>query len=144
MELVIQPAIRSNMNAVSELLHDNQLPTEDIFEQKIKFFIALINNVIVGTIGVEKYQHTGLQRSLAVDKEFRNLHIGKKLLNHLFDYCSAEKIRKLYLLTTTAEEYFTRFGFQKIDRVNIPEVISQTKEFQDICPLTATTMYKKQ
>ncbi len=35
MELVIQPAIRSNMNAVSELLHDNQLPTEDIFEQKI-------------------------------------------------------------------------------------------------------------
>lgn len=144
MDIVIQPAIRSNMNAVMKLLLNNQLPTEDVYDQKNQFFVALINNVIIGTIGIEKYKHLGLQRSLAVNKEFRNLNIGKKLLLHLFDYCSTEKIKKLFLLTTTVEKYFYRSGFQEINRTDVPDVISKTKEFQDICPISAVTMAKIQ
>ncbi len=144
MKLVIQPAKSFHLVEIAKLLLDNQLPTEDIHENKIKFFVALVNNVVVGTIGIEKYNHLGLQRSLAVNKEFRNLNIGEKLLKHLFDYSTSEKIRRLYLLTTTAEDYFNRFGFQAINRTDVPEVISNTKEFQDICPQSAVTMFKNQ
>ncbi len=144
MELVIRPAKSSNLKEVTKLLLDNQLPTDDIIDRKNYFFIALINNVIVGTIGVEKYKNVGLLRSLAVNKEYRNLNIAKKLLIHLFDYCSSKKIEQLYLLTTTAEEYFYRYGFHIIDRYKVPDVISKTNEFNDICPLSAVVMFKNQ
>lgn len=62
----------------------------------------------------------------------------------MFDYCTYEKTEQLYLLTTTAEKYFYKFGFQAINRVDVPEVISQTKKFQDICPLSAVAMHKTQ
>ena len=62
----------------------------------------------------------------------------------MFDFCSSEKIEQLYLLTTTAEKYFYKFGFQAIDRVDVPKEILQTKEFKDICPLYAITMYRNQ
>ncbi len=144
MKLVIQPAKSFHLVEIMKLLLNNQLPTEDINEQKIQFFVAIVNNVVVGAIGIEKYNHLGLQRSLAVNNEYRNLNIGKKLLLHLFDYCSTAKIKKLFLLTTTAEKYFYRFGFQAINRTDVPEVISNTKEFQDICPQSAVTMFKNQ
>ena len=65
MNLIIQPAKNLHLNELSKLLHANQLPMEDILDQKIQFFVALINNVI---IGIEKYQHFGLKRSLAVNQ----------------------------------------------------------------------------
>lgn len=62
----------------------------------------------------------------------------------MFDYCTSEKTEQLYLLTSITEYYYHRFGFKEIDRVEVPEEISRTKEFQDICPLSAIAMYKNQ
>ena len=82
-------------------------------------------------------------RSLAVKDTFKNQKIGERLVKHLLNFSSAEKIEELYLLTTTAEKYFEKFGFQKADRFKIHETIKQTREFKDICPVSAVVMYKK-
>jgi amino-acid N-acetyltransferase len=100
-------------------------------------------NQIIGSIGIEKYNQIGLSRSLAVDSKFINQKVGERLIQYLLDFCINEKITGLYLLTTTAEKYFDKFGFHKIERNNVPEKIVQTREFNDICPLSAVVMKKK-
>jgi amino-acid N-acetyltransferase len=49
-------------------------------------------------------------------------------------------LRALYLLTTTAEHYFPRFGFTRVDRSAVPADIRATEEFRSACPASATVM----
>ena len=58
------------------------------------------------------------------------------------NYCHEESIDDLYLLTTTAEKYFLKFGFNKIEKISAPELIKQTEEFKSICPESAVFMHK--
>lgn len=84
MNLIIQPAKNSDLKEITSLLLDNQLPTIDINENTVQLFVGLINNEIIGTIGLEKYKPFGLLRSLAVNDEYKNHKIGEKLVKHLF------------------------------------------------------------
>ena len=143
MNLIIQHTKNSDLKEITNLLLDNQLPTADITEDSIQLFVGLIKNEIVGTIGLETYKPIGLLRSLAVKDVYKNHKMGEKLVKHLFDFCISNDMEDLYLLTTTAEKYFSKFGFQKIDRRKVPEVIMQTKEFKDICPVSAVVMHKR-
>jgi amino-acid N-acetyltransferase len=45
------------------------------------------------------------------------------------------------LLTTTAEDFFLRFGFQPISRVEFPLAVQASVEFQEVCPDSATGMF---
>jgi amino-acid N-acetyltransferase len=54
----------------------------------------------------------------------------------------ARKLDALYLLTTTAENFFTRFGFAVTDRANVPKPIAATCEFREACPASAAVMVK--
>ena len=49
----------------------------------------------------------------------------------------------LYLLTTTAEEFFARCGYEPIDRSRVPEAIRATAEFQSLCPASSVCMRKR-
>ncbi len=49
-------------------------------------------------------------------------------------------IENLYLLTTTAADYFERRGFTRIERSQVPERLRATAEFQGTCPASATVM----
>ena len=37
-------------------------------------------------------------------------------------------IRAVYLLTTTAERFFPRFGFEVIDRADVPDSVMRSAE----------------
>jgi amino-acid N-acetyltransferase len=52
------------------------------------------------------------------------------------------KIREIYLLTTTAAEFFTHLGYRQVDRALAPAAIASTKEFSSLCPSTAVFMVK--
>jgi amino-acid N-acetyltransferase len=142
MNLKIRTATNSDLKEIIALLSANHLPTIDINENSVVLFVGLVNNELIGTIGIEKYDHIGLLRSLAVKDEFKSHKVGETLMKNLFDFCKVEQITNLYLLTTTADSYFDKFGFHKIDRNIVPEVIMQTREFKDICPLSAIVMQK--
>jgi amino-acid N-acetyltransferase len=139
----IQPASKNDLKGIVELLTSNQLPTIDISESSVQLFAATVNNQLIGSIGIEKYNQIGLLRSLAVESKYKNQKVGERLIQYLLDFCINEKITELYLLTTTAEKYFDKFGFHQIERNNVPEKIVQTREFNDICPLSAVVMKKK-
>ena len=142
MYLIIQQATEKDLDAIKKLLDDNNLPTTDIHQDNIQLFIGLIDDKIMSVIGLEKYKNVGLLRSLAVTDLFKNQQVGSRLIRHIVDLCASEHIDKIYLLTTTADKYFVKFGFTKIERMEAPDILKQTREFKDICPVSAVLMYK--
>lgn len=49
----------------------------------------------------------------------------------------------MYLLTTTAENYFPAFGFRPVDRSAVPTELMASPEFQGACPASAIVMRKE-
>jgi len=123
MELTIRTATENEYRAIIHLLASNHLPTADIYEKNITLFIGLIENEIVATIGIETYGNEALLRSLCVKEGFKNQKLGEQMLSYLLSFCKTKNIKTLYLLTTTAEHYFVRYGFEKITRDETPETI---------------------
>ncbi|MCX5761786.1 MAG: GNAT family N-acetyltransferase, partial [Gemmatimonadetes bacterium] len=49
-------------------------------------------------------------------------------------------IRTLWMLTTTADQWFPRFGFTVTARADVPEPVRASVEFQGACPDSAIVM----
>lgn len=143
MSLNIRKANTNEYRAITHLLASHKLPTSDINESNVELFVGLIDENIVATIGIEKHHSLGLLRSLCVKEDFKNQKLGDAMLSYILKLCAQENRETLYLLTTTAERYFEKYGFEKVARENVPEAIQQTREFQGICPLTAVVMNLK-
>ena len=131
-----------NLDKVQVLLKDNNLPFEDIISSKVDFIVAEEQENILGCIGVEKYQEHVLLRSFAVADNYKGEGIGKELLLAMFEKSKEEDVQKIHLLTTTAEKYFKKYGFEICDRKEAPQSILKTKEFSEICPSSSAYMTK--
>ena len=142
MNLNIRKATDADLADIIRLLNTNKLPTQDISNSSIQLFTARYNDKTIGVIGIEIYDKTGLLRSLAVQDSFKKLKVGTKLINKLFDQIKQNNIKDVYLLTETAEDYFTRFNFDIVDRSNVPDIIMKTSEYKDICSDSAVVMHK--
>jgi amino-acid N-acetyltransferase len=46
----------------------------------------------------------------------------------------------MYLLTTSAEHYFPRFGFVQIGRDDVRGAVRESVEFREACPASAVVM----
>ena len=141
--ITIQAAAPSDFKAISELLLMHKLPIEDINQELAHFFIVKQQGLPVGVIGMEQYGEYGLLRSMATDPAHRNNGIASSLVTELFNYGKRLGLKEMYLLTETAENYFTKKGFQKINRDQVPATIKQSAEFSHLCPTTAVVMKKE-
>lgn len=143
MKLNIQTAGQNDRTAVSLFLTEQNLPVSDLFEDNVHLYLAYDGKDLIATIGLEKYVKVGLLRSLAVKETFRNQQIADKMIKELLKVCKSENIKMIYLLTTTAENYFLKKGFLPVEREAVPAVIRQTREFRSICPSSAVVMYRE-
>jgi amino-acid N-acetyltransferase len=75
-----------------------------------------------------------------VAPEWRSRGLGRALVTRAVAEAEARGIRALYLLTTSAEQYFPSFGFRKIGRDEVPSGVKATEEFTKACPESATVM----
>lgn len=132
-----------NEKAIKKLLSEASLPYEDISSHIDNFLLANIDNVIVGVLGIEIYGKSALLRSLAVIPSKQGKGIGKFLYEKMEFHASSKGINELYLLTTTADLFFENLGFKKIARDEVADIIKTTKEFKDICPVSAVCMVKE-
>jgi amino-acid N-acetyltransferase len=142
-EVVFTFAKSSEEEAIRELLMDADLPAEDFARHLQHFLMARQDGTLVGVIGLEPYGKFGLLRSLVVPSAYRGQGLGQKLCERVFSYARELGIKELYLLTTTAEKFFPKLGFDPIARDNVPVSIQATEEFSSICPSTAVCMIKK-
>jgi amino-acid N-acetyltransferase len=51
-------------------------------------------------------------------------------------------LSRLYLLTTTASQFFARVGYEVISRVEAPNSLQRNSQFAELCPASAVCMSK--
>ena len=57
-------------------------------------------------------------------------------------YARKQGVRVMYLLTTTAEEFFARRGYSSVDRNQVPDSVRSTSEYSEICLASSAIMVK--
>ena len=126
---------------IISLLVENHLPVSDLDEYKT-LFACLNHGEVVGTGGLELFSECGLLRSISVRKDSQNKGAGKFIVGELEKIAGQKGINCLYLLTTTAKDFFMKEGYETIDRNQVHVEIKKTTEFSSVCPSTATVMRK--
>jgi amino-acid N-acetyltransferase len=137
----IVPASQNSFSAAIELLKKNNLPTEDI-NPGTQLFVVEEGDEVIATVAVEYDYNDALLRSLSVSEDKRSSGIGAELVDFIEDYVSKQGVRTIYILATTAANFFSRRGYTLIDRSNVPQFIKDTKEYSVICASSSTLMRK--
>ena len=139
----IREATKQDLNAVESLLSANNLPLDGVKENFSSFVVAEDKGEIAGAIGLEKCGSVALLRSAVVSPDYRGSGVGRRLVERLLEGAEKEGIEELFLLTTTAEKYFPRFGFARTTRSAVPSVLKASAEFQGACPDAAVVMTRR-
>src|SRR5205823_15051900 len=105
--------------------------------------VARQNGRIVGSAALEIYGDGALLRSVAVAPALRHLGLGRKLTEAALRLAQQLDMPAIYLLTTTAERYFQKFGFERITREEVPAGVRTSVEFTTACPASAVVMNKR-
>ncbi len=129
--------------AATALLLSAQLPTEDLTDRHLRhFFYCGPQDSPSGLVGLEIFGEDALLRSLVVSPSARGTGAGSALVDHAEAFARSQGVGRIYLLTTTAEPFFERRGYQRIARDQTPATIRSTREFADICPASSALMVK--
>ncbi len=139
-DISIREASPDDLGKICQLLVSAELPTIGVSEHIKDFLVAHQDGSIVGAIGLEHYGQAALLRSAVVDASERQYGIGSTLFDACFQKARGLGIRSLYLLTNTAEQFFHKKGFRRIDRADVPEAVASSVEFTDACPSHAACM----
>jgi amino-acid N-acetyltransferase len=124
------------------LLQQQHLPVLDIDENKVLYLLKDGERTI-GTVGLEIFEDCALLRSVSVLKEEQGKGYGKYINEEIEKYAKEAGINCLYLLTTTAKDFFNKQGYCVISREGAPVSVQQTAEFTALCPSSAVIMKKK-
>jgi len=139
-KIELTKAGKVDLPLIQGFLKANDLPVEDIPIKKDCIVIARENGQFIGVGGIERYGAYGLLRSVAVDEPLRRRGYGKELCDQLIAQAASLGVKELYLLTVTAEPFFVRLGFRRVDRKNAPLAIQETNEFKELCPASSVLM----
>jgi amino-acid N-acetyltransferase len=138
--VTVRPAKDDDLPAIETLLTSSHLPIAGVREALCGFLVAEANDRIVGVVGMERCGDYALLRSTAVAPEWRGHRVARQLVERIIAEAEGRGVHALYLLTTTAEQYFPSFGFRTASRDSVPAEVRATVEFQHACPATATVM----
>jgi amino-acid N-acetyltransferase len=143
MKPVIAPFVSHDEVSLATLLQAADLSTEDITPETLEhFLVAHLDKALVGCVGLEVLEESGLLRSVAVDEAHRGTGLGKELVAAMEEHARDAGVRNLYLLTTTAEGFFASLGYSKVPREQAPSGIAGTEQFSSLCPSSSSFMAK--
>ena len=133
-----------DLKAAIALLEAAALPASDLNQDHLQhFFFVGPESDPDGLVGLELCGAEALLRSLVVAPGRRSVGIGRALLAHAESYAGGHGIRSIFLLTTTADQFFARYGYVPASRAAVPESIRRTREFADLCPASSAFMVKR-
>jgi len=127
--------------ALRALLESAGLPAADVATgARQQYVLAFEGDRLVGSVGVELAGTDGLARSLAVVPELRGRGLANALHERMLDVARQRGVTTMYLLTTTADEFAQRRGFERISRSEVPAAVAELAQFRALCPATAVCM----
>jgi len=69
--------------------------------------------------------------------------LGHRLSDAALSIAKDRGTRTAFLLTTAAEKFFPKLGFEQIVRDDVPASVQASIEFQSACPASAVVMRKR-
>ncbi len=115
------------------------LPAADLGEHARCFALREAGRTIAWG-ALECYGDDALLRSVLVAEGARGTGAGAELVQRLAAAARGAGVKRLWLLTETAEGFFARLGFTKSSREEALPAIRETSEFGSLCPASATCM----
>ena len=143
MNVHITRASEADRSSILHLLRDSGLPIDGLVDHLNTALVARDGAAIVGCAALEIYADGALLRSVAVAPAARGHGVGERLTEAAVSLARSFRTPAVYLLTTTAESYFPRFGFVQTTRELVPTGVQQSIEFRSACPTSAIVMRKR-
>lgn len=142
MSIVIEQAERDDLATVLALLERHGLPIDGANGMADTLLVARANGKTVGAAGLELYAGGALLRSVVVDASLQGQGLGQRLTEAALALARTHHAPAVFLLTTTADGFFPRFGFERITREDVPASVQASVEFRSACPASAIVMRK--
>jgi len=141
--MVIRAAEETDLPAIRRLLETEHLPLAGVEEHVRTMVVAKNGEDVVGAAAVELYADGALLRSVVVSPAVQGQGLGHQLTEAALDVAKASGSRAAFLLTTTAEKFFPKIGFERISRDDVPASVQTSIEFRSACPASAVVMRKQ-
>ena len=134
----LEDASAGDLAAVHELVLASGLPVDGLADQfPAAYVVARRAGEVIGAAGLEAYGDAGLLRSVAVAASARGSGLGIALTANRLVRARERGMSAVWLLTTTAADFFPRLGFRPCARAEAPEPLARSLEFASACPATA-------
>ena len=140
---MIDSATAHDLPQIHALLERLSLPLAGVDAHLPTMLLAREAEQIIGTVALELYTDGALLRSVAVEPRHHGKRLGHQLTDAALQLAASHGARAAFLLTTTAERLFPKFGFESITRDQVPASVQASLEFQSACPASAIVMRKQ-
>ena len=120
------------------------LPVDDIAQPGPHFWrFSIDDDVPAGFGGLEVHGPDALMRSVVTLPPLRGRGFGRAIVQALEAEAVVLKCRAVFLLTTTAQDFFAKLGYGETPRSDVPGSIRATAQFASLCPESAAVMTKR-
>jgi amino-acid N-acetyltransferase len=125
---------------MNEIIEENNLSTEGLFDENVHLY-SIDQGAVPAAIGALTLEgDIALLRTVGNRGRVKKKGMGKLLVWHILAEAQWKKLKTIYLLTDTAEMFFAKLGFEKIDRTELPDVFNQNILVQKACSTSSTVM----
>jgi N-acetylglutamate synthase-like GNAT family acetyltransferase len=146
-DIRIRLADFSDKAFIVNLVRQVDLLGDDILAPHTRYWVAEENDhIFVGSVGLELGVDSALIRSVAVLPNFRNIGLGRNLVNIAMTCAKEMGCKRVFLFSMRSGKYWQKLGFQKtpVDELvqSLPD-IPQVLRFTSIGKLATETAWKK-
>lgn len=128
MHVKLRQATPADFPTLTGLLVRCGLYTSSVTPQGSTYWIAELDGVPGGCIGLEHGEGASLIRSTAVVPEARGQGLGRALVESALTYATLRGDRTVYLFSQEAGDYWRRFGFVPVGKGEIAAALPGTAQ----------------
>jgi amino-acid N-acetyltransferase len=136
----IQIAAPSDWPDITALVRAADLPLDGLDQTLPHAVVARDGADVIACAALELYHDAALLRSVAVAADRRGEGLGRRISEAALDLARARGVRRVFLLTQTAEHFFPKLGFRRVTREEALPAVGESVEFRSVCPSSATVM----
>ncbi|MDR7417609.1 MAG: arsenic resistance N-acetyltransferase ArsN2 [Armatimonadota bacterium] len=138
--VTIDEAGPADVADVGALLTAARLSQEGVNRNVSGFVVAREGRRLVAAACLERHGDAGLLRSVVTAPDRRGQGLAARLIETLLDRARVAGCQTVYLLTDTAEAYFARRGFRRVERGQVPYAIRESEQFRSRTCASAAVM----
>jgi len=135
-----RPAGRREATGVAALLASAGLPAAGAQERIGETVVSTTGARIDATSCLQDVGGVGILRSVAVRPELRGKGLGMLAVAAAVGEGRRRRVAEVGLFTETAEPFFERLGFRRVERKELPESIAASAHAAEECAASATPM----